>query len=235
MHEIGWLWVCGPMHYIAIQPPPNPLLEKVGELTPALVVLHGYGTDEHDLLPLAEKIGVGYLVISLQGPIELNNGGHSWYDLAQTPSGIIPDDFSRHQSEDILLAALPRIIADEGGDPQRVVLMGFSQGAAMIYSLLISYNLKNYGITPIASINASGYIPRDVVGMVSEKRFDNFTFFITHGEYDDLVPAQALTEAAELLTAQGAKVTTRMQNCGHGVLPETVEEIQAWLKNLKVT
>lgn len=202
-----------------------------------LVVLHGYGTNEYDLLPIAEQVAEGkFLILSLQGPIELSHGGHAahdrscaWYDLLQTPDGIIPDDVSRHASEEELLAELPGIIEREGGDVNRVILMGFSQGAAMIYGLLAVYNLNNYGITPIASINMSGYLPRDIFEALSKKDFTGFPFFICHGEYDDLIPAQALGEAEEWLKKQGAEVTAKMYPVGHGVLPETVEEIKRWL------
>lgn len=222
------------MNYLARQPQPHPSIglgkpEKLPK-PPVLVVLHGYGTDEHDLLPIAETISGGqFLILSLQGPIELSHGGHAWYDLLQTPDGIIPDDVSRHASEEQLLAALPSIIEREGGDADRVVLMGFSQGAAMIYGLLAVYDLANYGVHPIASINMSGYLPRDIFEGLSQKNFTGFPFFICHGEYDDLIPAQALGEAEEWLRRQGADVTAKMYPVGHGVLPQAVVEIGRWL------
>jgi phospholipase/carboxylesterase len=212
----------------------TPAGQNEGEKPPVLVVLHGYGTNEYDLLPIAEQIGGQFLIISFQAPIERPNGGHAWYDLIQTENGIIPDDLTRHESEEMLVVSLANIINLEGGDVNRVVLMGFSQGAAVIYSLLIVYDLKNYGITPLASINLSGYIPRDILEAISEKRFDGFPFFISHGEFDDLIPMQALGEAEKLLTKQRADVTARMYPVGHGVLPETVEDIISWMK-LKIT
>ena len=225
------------MHYLSRppQPPQNSLLLQDGEINegekPAvLVVLHGYGTDEHDLLPIAEQIAPEFLIINLQGPIERPNGGHAWYDLLQTPTGIIPDDPTRHESEELLLASLHTIIAREGGDPERVVLMGFSQGAAVVYSLLAVYDLKNYGITPLASINLSGYLPRDILEAVSEKDFSGFPFFISHGEFDELIPFQALGEAEKLLTQQGADVTAHLYPSGHGVLPETIDDIISWMQ-----
>jgi phospholipase/carboxylesterase len=229
------------MQYVTRQPGTGgtPALQKAGEKPPALVVLHGYGTDEYDLLPIAEQIGGELLIISLQAPIERPNGGHAWYDLIQTENGIIPDDLTRHESEEMLVASLANIIEQEGGDANRVVLMGFSQGAAVVYSLLIVYDLRNYGITPIASINMSGYIPRDILEAISEKRFDaddrssaGFPFFISHGEFDELIPMQALGEAEKLLTRQGADVTARMYPVGHGVLPETVEDIISWMSKI---
>lgn len=223
------------MKYIAHppRPPLDPLLENERELnnTPVLVVLHGYGTDEYDLLPIAEKVSGGkFLIISLQGPIELSHGGHAWYDLLQTPDGIIPDDITRHQSEEQLVASLPGIIAREGGDAQQVLFLGFSQGAAVLYSLLTIYDLRNYGITPIASINMSGYLPRDIFEALGTKRFDGFPFFISHGEYDELIASRALGEAENRLSDQGAEVTGKIYSCGHGVLPETIDDILEWME-----
>ncbi len=233
------------MHYVIRRTPPNPRQFEEVELLPVLVVLHGYGTDEYDLLPIAEQIaGMSdhagqFLIISLQAPIERPNGGHAWYDLIQTERGIIPDDLTRHESEEMLVASLPGIIEREGGDVNRVVFMGFSQGAAVIYSLLTVYDLKNHGITPIASINMSGYIPRDILEAISEKRFEaheqssaGFPFFISHGEFDELIPMQALGEAEKLLTRQGADVTAKMYPMGHGVLPETVADIISWMAKI---
>ena len=242
------------MNYIARQAriPASHIAKKNVSLPPIFVVLHGYGTDEYDLLPIAEKISGGrFLIISLQGPIGLSHGGHAWYDLLQTPDGIIPDDISRHVSEELLLAGLPGIIEREKGDASRVVLMGFSQGAAMIYGLLAAYDLtaplpaavpqSNHSayqgerqMQVIASINMSGYLPRDIFEALSQRNLNGFPLYMCHGEYDDLIPAKALGEASEWLTKQGAKVTAKMYPVGHGVLPDTVEEISEWLKNLRI-
>jgi phospholipase/carboxylesterase len=201
------------------------------EKCPVLIVLHGYGADERDLMPIAETIaeGPGLLIISLQAPIPLPQGGYAWYRLEQTDQGLIPDDLSRHESEDMLLHSLHSIIEQEGGDPEQIVFMGFSQGAAVCYSLLTVYQLGNYGLKAQAAITMSGYLPRDILGPLSKKQFSGFPFFISHGEFDDLVPAMALNEAETLLTQQGARVTARMYDVGHGVLPETVGDIAMWI------
>src|ERR1035437_3124546 len=119
------------MNYI-VRPPqlasPNPT---------TLIVLHGYGADEHDLMPIAEQLDPRLLIISLQAPIELMQGGYAWHHLKQLPPGLVPDDLSRHESEEVLVHELATIIKSEGGDPSNVILMGFSQGAAMGYSLIM--------------------------------------------------------------------------------------------------
>jgi phospholipase/carboxylesterase len=228
------------MQYLAI-PPTQPT-----DNATTLVVLHGYGTNELDLVPIAEQLqpppgprletAGEFLIISLRAPIELGSsfggGSNAWYHLVQLPSGLAPDDYSRHESEEMLVQELAKIITSEGGDPKNIILLGFSQGSAVIYSLLTTYNLEQYGLKVRAAIAMSGYIPRDVVEAVAEKDFAGLPMFLSHGEFDDLVPAQALSEAEALLTNANAAVTAKMYNCGHGVLPQTVEDIKAWLATL---
>jgi len=216
------------MHYVTLQP------SNASARPPALIVLHGYGADERDLLSIAELVAPEFLTISLRAPIALQQGGFAWYHLTQTATGLHPDDLSRHESEDELVQNLAGILEREGADPERVVLMGFSQGAAMWHSLLTTYNLNNHGLTPRASINMSGYLPRDILAPLEQKSFAGFPFFISHGEFDDLIPALALEEATKLLTLRGANVTSKMYPAGHGVLPETMADIRAWLTKLAV-
>src|SRR5437899_651727 len=107
------------MHYLALPP------KTASENPVTFVVMHGYGTDEHDLLPIAESFDPRWRIISLQAPIELSNGGHAWYHLVQLPSGLAPDDYSRHESEEMIVQGLASIIEREGGDPKNIILMGF--------------------------------------------------------------------------------------------------------------
>jgi phospholipase/carboxylesterase len=221
------------MHYVTLTPPKKPSIQPVtkigGEKPPVLVVLHGYGADECDLLPIAEAVAPDFLTISLRAPIRLSQGGYAWYHLNQTESGLHPDDLSRHESEDAVARNLSGIVEREGGDPNEVVFMGFSQGAAICYSLLVTYQLENYGITPRASINMSGYLPRDILAAIKQKHFNGFPFFISHGEFDELVPPMAMNEAEDLLSEHGAIVTTHLYGTGHGVIQETIDDIAEWM------
>jgi phospholipase/carboxylesterase len=214
------------VNYLAIPPE----AESLSPIT--LVVLHGYGTDENDLIPIAKSLDDRFRIISLQGPVDVNFGGHAWYHLVQLESGLMPDDISRHESEEAIVTRLAGIITKEGGDPKNVMFLGFSQGAAVIYSLLTTYNLAQYGLQCRGAICMSGYIPRDVVQAVADKDFGGLPMFISHGEFDDLIPAKALDEATELFTKANAIVTSKIYPVGHGVLPETMEDIKDWLAGL---
>src|SRR5207302_9286913 len=96
---------------------------------PVLIIMHGYGADEFDLLPIASHLDPSLLTISIQAPIELDWGGFSWYHLEQTTEGLRGDHTTRIQSEELVIKSLPEIIANLNGNPKNIFLMGISQGA----------------------------------------------------------------------------------------------------------
>src|SRR5207302_10833423 len=95
--------------------------------TRTLVLLHGFGADQHDLLPLARDLDPSLRVISLAAPIALEQGGRAWYRLQEGPQGISFDAREVLEAGNIALEAVEEI-ARESPDP---ILCGFSQGGGM--------------------------------------------------------------------------------------------------------
>jgi phospholipase/carboxylesterase len=199
-----------------------------------LIVLHGYGADENDLMSVAESLDPRFLVISLQAPLPLDWGGYAWYHLQQTAGGLMPDDQSRHDSERLVMGSLQGIIEKCGGDQNRVTLMGFSQGAAMTYALLTSHKMQDYGITVKGAIALSGYLPRDILDEVRSRDYSAIPFFLSHGELDDLIPAVALDEAERLLRAGNANITAHRYPIGHGISEETAADLKQWVAEMRL-
>lgn len=195
---------------------------------PTLVVMHGYGADEYDLLPIASGLRQEFNIVSLEAPLALPFGGFAWYHLEQTPQGLKADDESRKASEQLILSSLAEILDKEGFSRSAVHLMGFSQGAAMSYSLLGSHDLSTISITLKSVTAMSGYIPRDILPEIKAKKLAGFPVMITHGSYDDLIPSIALDEARDVLTQCGAVVEAKLYPIGHGVTEETIEDISNW-------
>ncbi|MDP4219771.1 MAG: hypothetical protein Q8896_04985 [Bacteroidota bacterium] len=196
---------------------------------PVLVILHGYGADEHDLLPLAQHFDPKLLTVSIQAPITLDWGGYAWYHLTQTAAGLGGDDESRMQSEQLLFDELPKIISEVGGDPTQVYLLGFSQGAAMCYSLLGRHDLSTKGINLLGVIILSGYVPDDVKETLRRKNLSNIPFFLSHGSADPLVPVISMYEALSILEEAGAKTFSKEYEIGHGLTEETVSDVRNWM------
>lgn len=194
-----------------------------------LIILHGYGADEYDLLPIASQLDPSLLIISIQAPIELGWGGYAWYHLFQTPTGFRPDDESRIKSEELLISSLAAIIKKEGGDPEKVFLMGFSQGAAMCYSLIGRHDLSDEGIHIRAVIALSGYVPDDVHEPLSKKDLFHIPFFLSHGIHDELIDPSKMQIAKNILEKADAPTITKEYEIGHGLTEETVSDIRKWM------
>jgi len=197
---------------------------------PVLVILHGYGADEFDLLPISSRLDPLLLTISIQAPIELAWGGYSWYHLEQTPSGLHGDHKTRIESEDLLIKELPRMIAKENGDPNNIYLMGFSQGAAMCYAIIGRHDLINIGLSVRGVMALSGYVPDDVRESLLHKDLSDIPFFLSHGIGDELIPPRAMHNAQSILELAGAKTFAKEYETGHGLTEETVSDLRNWLE-----
>jgi phospholipase/carboxylesterase len=196
-----------------------------------LVVMHGYGANEFDLLGIADYFKEPLTVLSFRAPLPLEWGGHAWYHLSQDEHGaLIADDESRKQSEEQVLNALPDILKETESDANNIYLMGFSQGAAMCYSLLGRHDLSQHGLKVNGVIGMSGYIPHDVMLDIESRRFDGLEMFMSHGDEDILVPAKGLTVAKETFTRLGAKVEGKIYTgMGHSISDEVLADLTAWL------
>ena len=125
---------------------------------PTLVLLHGRGDSATGILPLAyELVRDDLLVISVQAPLELGGvmaGGYEWYRLQQPRS---LNEATLRTSLDALTEFLETVKVSYPVDPERVVLLGFSQGAVM------SLGAQALGPESVAGVIAlSGYFPIEV-------------------------------------------------------------------------
>lgn len=191
--------------------------------------MHGYGANEFDLLGIADFFTEPLTLISLRAPMTLDWGGYAWYELKQGPSGIISDIQTRIQSEETIVNEIKIILEDAKADLGNVYLMGFSQGAAMAYSLLGRHDLGKLGIRVKGLIAMSGYIPEDVNESLGAKDWTGFPVIITHGEFDDLVTPKALTVAEGILSKAGAEVNAKFYPVRHALSDEAISDINNWL------
>jgi phospholipase/carboxylesterase len=196
-----------------------------GEPEGALVLLHGRGTDEHDLFPLLDLLDPGRRLVGFTpgGPLSLPPGGRHWYVV---PRVGFPDPDSFHASLDALDAFL-----DGTGIPrERTVLGGFSQGTAMSYAV----GLRAGAPRPAAILALSGFIPT-VPGW--DAGLDDVTGLpvaIGHGTLDPVIPVDFARDARARLEEAGADVVYHESAIGHtidprflGTLPDMVSRATA--------
>jgi phospholipase/carboxylesterase len=194
------------------QPPRAPGLDRT------LVLLHGFGADEHDLLPLAAELDARLRVVSLQAPIALDFGGRAWFNLQQTPDGFAFDPREVAEGVRIATGAVEQIAAES----PRPILCGFSQGAGMALSVA----LMRPELTP-AVIVLSGVPAR--VERASPERLRGLRVFVAHGLYDPLIPLDIGRRTRDILQSAGVDVTYREYPMGHMVIPAEIADARTWL------
>ena len=193
---------------------------------PTLVLLHGRGDSAAGILPLAYEFERDdLLVISVQAPLELGGvmaGGYEWYRLRE-PRRL--DEATLRASLDALAEFLDRVKAAYPIDPERVVLLGFSQGAVM--------SLGAQALRPecVAGVIAlSGYFPIEV-----EPDAGNLVgrpAFVAHGVHDDIIPVEAGRRTRDLLERHVVDLTYREYPMAHQVSAEEMAEAREWLNGL---
>ncbi|PZS11172.1 MAG: phospholipase [Solirubrobacterales bacterium] len=190
----------------------------------ALVLLHGRGADEYDLLPLLDELDPDRRLhaITPRGPLSQPPGGAHWYALGGIPT---PDPETFGASTATLAAWLNRLPERTGVRWERTVLGGFSQGAVMSYALGLGAGRPS----PAGILALSGFIP-SVPGF--ELALEDRTALpvaIGHGSVDPVIPVQLGQQASRLLAEAGLQVTYRESPIGHGVDLRLLAELRPWL------
>lgn len=204
-------------------------LETPPRGTPAgtLVVLHGYGADERDLLSIGPELDPGLRVVSLQAPIALPWGGRAWFNLRQSPTGFAWEPAEVLAAHEQALAAIERVAAEDKRPP---LLLGFSQGACMA---LMTALVRPGTVRGVLSL--SGVPPRLPEALRAKPdALKGLPVFAAHGTQDPLLPIALGRANHTELAALGLDVTWREYAMPHAVVQQELADARAWLKTLKV-
>jgi phospholipase/carboxylesterase len=196
-----------------------------GEAEGLLVLHHGRGTDERDLLGLADALDPDRRlhVVSPRAPLQLpGSPGYHWYLV---PRVGYPDHDTFHAARAALASLHDRLWEETEIEPGRTVFGGFSMGAVMSYAMALS------GERPaVAGILAfSGFVPivEDWQPQLEDRR--ETAVFIAHGRNDPIIEIGFARRARELLEAGGLEVSYRESDVGHQIDPADLAAATAWL------
>lgn len=190
-----------------------------------LVLHHGRGTDERDLLGLADVLDPDQrlYVVTPRAPLRLpGSPGYHWYLVSRVG---YPDHDTFHAARAALAELHDGLWEQTGIEPSRTVLGGFSMGSVMSYAMAFS------GERPrVAGVLAfSGFVP---VVEDWQPRFEDrqeTRAFIAHGRRDPIMEIGFAHRARELLEAGGIDVTYHESDVGHQIDPAHLAAARAWL------
>jgi phospholipase/carboxylesterase len=184
-----------------------------------LLLLHGTGGDERDLLPLAARFGPGFNVLSLRGNVQ--EGGMPRF-FRRLGMGVFDEPdvvFRTHELADFIA----KVAEKEGFNPAQLIAVGYSNGANIAGSLLMLYPTLLAGavlwrpMQPLVQQVPTFAAPRPV------------PVFFAPGSQDPTVRPAATDAYAALLTAAGYDLTRRDAPAGHNLTQADLDGAVAWM------
>jgi predicted esterase len=184
---------------------------------PTLLLLHGTGGNEHDLLPLGPALDATAGVLSPRGQV-LERGMPRFF--RRLSEGVFDVEDLRRRAGD--LAGFVTAAADRYGfDPHRVIAAGFSNGANIASAVLLLH----------PGVLAGAMLFRGMVPLVPDPMpsLPGSPVFLSNGRQDAIVTTAETERLAALLKAAGAEVTLAWQPGGHELTAADVTQAKSWL------
>jgi phospholipase/carboxylesterase len=198
-----------------------------GEPEGLLILHHGRGADEHDLLTLADVLDPAQRlhVVTPRAPLQLPGApGYHWY-LVPRVGYPDPDTFEAARRQ--LGELHDELWQRTGVAPERTVLGGFSMGAVMSYAMALSADRP----APLGILAFSGFIP-DVEGWQPDLAGRAaVSVFIAHGRRDQVIDVAFARAAAEQLRDGGLAVDYHESDAAHHIDPREIPAAGAWLQD----
>jgi predicted esterase len=186
-----------------------------------LLLLHGTGGNERDLIPLGRELDPNAALLSPRGKVLENGMPRFFRRLAEGVFDL--EDLKNRTNElaDFVAAAAEHY----GFAADKVVAVGYSNGANTAASVLL--------LRP--EILSAAVLFRAMVPLVpdTQPNLDSVRVWIGAGTGDPIIPTSESKRLAELLRSAGADVTIRFVRAGHGLVNDDIITARDWLEKLE--
>jgi phospholipase/carboxylesterase len=204
----------------------QPPRDRADDKPPLLVLLHGVGSNEHDLLGLAPHLDPRLAIVSARAPHTRAPGSYAWFEVQMLPGAEfrIQEDMWR-QSLTLLVEFITAAAAEHGADPARVYLGGFSQGAIMSLCVMLTRPDLVAGVAAM-----SGRLLPEVRPLARPATdLSGFPVLVTHGTVDQVIPIRYGHEVRDYLQGLPVDLTYQEFAMGHEVTGESLGLVSRWL------
>lgn len=211
-----------PLQYVYVEP----RVTAIGK-APVLIMLHGVGSNENDLIGLADAIDPRFAIYSLRAPIVLGPQSFSWFQVNFTSQGPVHDPVGAEKSRVMLKEFIEEIQKNPNLDSKQIFLMGFSQGGIMNLSLALTEPSHVKGVIVIGSRTL-----QEISAQARKKSYSNTPkVLLLHGLHDNRLPIFHAEASEEVLKSAGYDYQFKKYQAGHEISPEMLRDIQGWLES----
>ncbi|MGW8466079.1 alpha/beta hydrolase [Pseudomonas sp. CLCA07] len=195
---------------------------------PLVIFLHGYGSNEQDLFGIKDDLPAPYTYLSVRAPMTMEQGSYQWFrKKGEGAYNGETDDLKT--SSQVLLDFIAQAAKKYHTQPEKVILVGFSQGAIMSYEVALRHPEAVGGIAALSG----RVLPVLKSALKPDEKRQTLAIFIGHGKEDNRLPYKDGTDANILL--QGLSLTPEFhgyEGLGHSISAAEIEDLNAWLQRL---
>lgn len=197
------------------------------ENPPLLILLHGYGSNEHDLFSFANELPDELLIISARAPLTLMPNSYAWYTIhLDNIEGKFSDIPEAIKAREMIATFIDEIKETYKVHNSKTFLLGFSQGTILSYAIALNYPEKVNHV-----IALSGYINDELLPETFDNsNYKNLDFFISHGTVDQVLPLEWAQNAPLFLDNLSIQNTYKEYPVGHGVAPQNFYDLKQWIE-----
>jgi phospholipase/carboxylesterase len=191
---------------------------------PTVVMLHGRSGNEDVAWIFGRLVPRNCVIVTPRAPLADPRGGQSW-DVRPDRGWPTLDNFDAAvELLDGFLQALPELY---GADPERLWLLGFSQGAALAYSHTLRHRAQVRGIAALV-----GFMPLEAESSPLLRNLRDLPVWMGVGRRDTLVPPEQAVRCGQILVQAGARLDYRTYDTGHKLNAEGSADLQRWMRGV---
>ncbi|MGH8518374.1 MAG: alpha/beta hydrolase, partial [Panacagrimonas sp.] len=208
-------------------------IQPDGKARSSVIWLHGLGADGYDFVSLVGELGLppdaGIRFVFPHAPVRpvtLNAGMpmRAWYDIVSLDRAGKVDEKGIRESE----LRVRGLIAEQGVEPSRIVLAGFSQGGAIALHTALRLSERLAGVLALST-----YLPMaDALAKEGSEANRQTPILMCHGQYDAILTLEIGQTSRDQLIKLGHQVEWHEYPMAHEVCVEEIERIGSWLREV---
>lgn len=193
-----------------------------------LILLHGVGSSEYSLSPIAADTDSRVQVLLLRGPLRTAPNQYGWFQVSFMTGTPAIDAHQAENSRKQLITLVQALRKRDGARPAPTILAGFGQGGVLSASVGLSMPTEVAGF----AMMSGRILPELEPHIAPRAALSGLPAFVAHGRFDDKLPIEWATRTERRLTALDIAHQIEHYPIGHELTQDVIADFQRWLEQV---